>query len=351
MNKKILITETEKNRIKSLYESNDKFDYVFDFVLTKNNKYLIIMDEVFVSGNNGNSIGTIWENTYIFNELISESLNKTSQLTENIQENILTMLNEYEWSKTTIKNWIRSKEIISENILDWVKDKANLAKDAVTKLAKWAFNNVIDMLRWIRRNSMTNIGMVIDIVVSILSVKSSAIVWLLIVLLDIYEIGTGDFDPKDLERKESPYVGLISDIISALVSSAMGFAFKKSASLTIKKGIQSSPNMVKWLKMVSEKIPSLKSKLVNTANFLESKINSKGIIPKIISLIDKVLGGVINFINNLFSKKGLKATQQAVVTTAAVRGGLNYLENNKQSEVDNENSDIVNDAIKLGLLK
>jgi hypothetical protein len=353
MSHNFILSESEKKRIKKLYGLKTQPEYVFDFVLTENNKYLIIMDQVFVSGGDGNSIGSIWDNTHIFNELISESISKVKNLTESVQEDVMEIIGSFEWKKETINEWLKNKEIISEGVLDWIKDKANLAKDSVTKLAKWAFNGVVDMLRWIRRNAMTNIGMVIDIIVSILSVKSNAIVWLLIVLLDIYEIGTGDFDPKDSERKESPYMGLISDMISALVSSAIGFAFKKSATVVLKKGLKPTPYMVKWLTWISKKIPSMKNQLVKTANLLESKIKSGGIISKMISLIDKVLGGVVKFINDLFSKKGLKATQQAIITTGAIRAGLNYMEKNKnknQTNTGDENSDIVNDAIKMGYL-
>ena len=72
--RKMMITESERNRIRSLYEPKKSKDFVFDFVLTENEKYVIIMDQVFVAGGDGTSIGSIWENTYIFNEMINESI-------------------------------------------------------------------------------------------------------------------------------------------------------------------------------------------------------------------------------------------------------------------------------------
>ena len=86
--RKMIITESERNRIRSLYESKKSKDFVFDFVLTENEKYVIIMDQVFVAGGDGNSIGSIWENTYIFNEMINESISKMETLNEEIKTNI-----------------------------------------------------------------------------------------------------------------------------------------------------------------------------------------------------------------------------------------------------------------------
>jgi hypothetical protein len=353
-NSRFLISESEKNRIKSLYGLNSKDDFVFDFVLTENNKYVILMDNVFVKGGNGESIGSIWKNTNIFNELILDFLSKNNQITESIQEDIKSIIKDFGWTKDIVREWLNTKETITEGVLDWIKDKSNMAKDAVTKLAKWAFNGVVDMLRWIRRNAMTNIGMVIDIVVSILSVKTNAVVWILIVLLDIYEIGTGDFDPKDPDRKNSPYIGLISDSISALFTSAIGFAFKKASGVILKKGIQQTPNMAKWLRVLSNKIPSLKSNLIKTARLLESKVKSGGIVAKMIGLIDKVLGGMVKFINDLFSKKGVKAVQTGLITTAGIKMATNYIGKNKEkntpTEPNYEESDIVKDAINMGYI-
>lgn len=343
MSHNFILSESEKKRIKTLYGLKTLPEYVFDFVLTENNKYLFIMDQVFVNGGDGKSIGSIWENTHIFNELISESISKISNLTESVQEDFMEIIGSFEWKKETINEWIKNKEIISEGVLDWIKDKANLAKDSVTKLAKYAFNGVVDMLRWIRRNAQTSIGVVVDVIVSILSVKSNIVVWLLIVLLDIYEIGTGDFDPKDPERKQDPYTGLIADLLSALVTSAVGLLFKKSAPVIIKKGLNPKSNIAKWLKWLSTKMPSVKKQLVDTAKLLDTKINSKGIIPMIIRLIDKVLGGVVKFINNLFSMKGLSAVAQGTAFGAV----HTYMTgDSKQKNKNNQNTQNTQQVVK-----
>ena len=58
MKKTLHISESERTRIQNLYTiKNTNQEYVFDIVLTENNKYLIFMDQVFVNGGDGNSIG------------------------------------------------------------------------------------------------------------------------------------------------------------------------------------------------------------------------------------------------------------------------------------------------------
>lgn len=349
-NKKIIITESDREYIRSLYSTNKNNEYVFDFVLTENNKYLIIMDQVFVAGNGGKTIGSIWENTHIFNELISESISKMNQLSESVSDNIIHSISEFKWTKEIVKEWLNNRETISEGVLDWIKDKTKLVGDTLKKAARWAFNNVIDMLRWIRRNIHTNIGMVIDIVVSILAVKSNVVIWLLIVLLDIYEIGTGNFDPKDPERSQNPNLYLIGDLISVILTAAAGKVFRKSINVMMKSGVNPTSQIGKWLKTLSTRIPQLKNQLVQTANFLESKIKTNGIVGKMIGLIDKVLGNVVNFINKLFTREGLKAVNTGVKTTAAVSFVKNNFLNNKNSTIGDENSEIVGDAIKMGYI-
>jgi hypothetical protein len=67
-----IITESERNDIRSLYGLSHNKDFVFDLVVSENEKYVIIMDQVFTKQSKGVSIGSIWENTYIFNELVKE---------------------------------------------------------------------------------------------------------------------------------------------------------------------------------------------------------------------------------------------------------------------------------------
>ena len=147
--RKMIITESERNRIRSLYESKKSKDFVFDFVLTENEKYVIIMDQVFVAGGDGNSIGSIWENTYIFNEMINESISKMETLNEEIKTNINNIVETIEWKKELVLEWIKEKGVISEGegVWNWIKSGVSnvVSKigNAAAEVAKTIFNKGI----------------------------------------------------------------------------------------------------------------------------------------------------------------------------------------------------------------
>lgn len=318
-----IITESERNHIRKIYGLTPQKEFVFDFVLTENQKYLIIMDQVFVSGEDGNTIGTIWENTYIFNELINESLLKIETLSESVKTQITESINDFVWTKEVVQEWVKDKNVILES---WYDNFKSGASNLVTKIGQGAMNvvgtifkqGVLPALRWIRRNAYTNIGMVIDVVVAILTVKTSAIVWGIIVILDLYELVFNDFDSQDTQRNQMPYFFIIMDIIAALFSSAAAFIFKKSIP-ALAKGVV-SPSMTKYLTMLSQKIPTFKTTLSNTAKILAEKMGSGGVMGKIIGAIDKGIGMLIEFIGKLLSKQGLKAAATGGAVLGVAKG-------------------------------
>ena len=315
--RKMMITESERNRIRSLYEPKKGKDFVFDFVLTENEKYLIIMDQVFVAGGDGNSIGSIWEHTHIFNELVNESISKIETLNEDIKTNISNIVESIEWKKELVLEWIKEKRVISEGET-WDKFKAGVSSiaskvgNAAVEAAKAIFfKGILPALRWVRRGLYTGVGIVIDVVVSILAAKTNAIVWFVVVLLDIYEIATGDYDPQDPDRMQMPFFFLIADLIGCVFTGAAAFAFKKAAPIVASQGLKKgAPTMVKMVEGLAQKIPSLKGQLKGVADTLAKKIgpSSTGIIGKILSFIDNILTKFATFLQRLFSKEGIKAT-------------------------------------------
>lgn len=321
-NGSLFITESEKNKIRNMYGNLPKKDYVFDFVLTENHKYLILMDNVFVNGGDGNSIGTIWENTHIFNELINESISKSKTINESIQKEITEFVSEIKWTKELVKEYINSKEIIDESWYNsWddfksgVKGGIKWVSDKVASVATSIFKQgVLPALRWIRRGLYTGVGIVIDVVASIMLAKTNAIVWFVIVCLDIYEIATGDYDPKDPDRQKLPFFFLMADLLGCIFTGAVAFGMRKSAQVVAKEGItKAGPVMVKMVEGLAQKLPSLKSQLGNIAKTLEKKLGSSGVMSTILRGIDNVLGKFSSFLTQLLSKRGAAAVGTGVV--------------------------------------
>ena len=328
-NRKININEIERKKIQKLYGIN-KTDYVFDFVLTENHKYVILMDQVFVEGGNGKSIGSIWDNTYIFNEIIKENLNKLGHLVES-KENINEIIDNFVWEKELVNEILKSKEIIEEGIWDSIKNMGSV----------FLKKGVIPFLQWIRRGLYTNAGIVIDVVVSILAVKTNAVIWLFVVLLDVYEIITGEFDPKDPDRKESPYLFLVCDLMAVVFTSAVSSVFKGSIKAIRTKGVKAlSKEMTQYLRSLYTKIPTIKTAAQNAGKILSQKFGkgSFNVINIILNGVDKILTGVQTFLHKLLSVEGVKA----VATGGAVLGGVEAVKYGINKVSDNQNSKIIN---------
>lgn len=341
--KKLNITESEIKRIRNLYGIN-KSDYVFDFVLTENHKYLIIMDQVFVEGGNGITIGSIWNNTHIFNEIIKESFTKLGLITESTDNNII---DNFVWKKELVRNILNSKEEINEGLWDDIKSTSGKALRAVGNAAMdwsaYAFKKgVVPFLQLVRRGLYTGVGIVVDVVMSILAVKTTAIVWLVIVVLDIYEIITGEFDPKDPDRKESPYLLLCADLLGVLFTGAIAVPFKKMGTILTKEGIKAIPkNMAKYIMELYKKIPTLSGSIKKAGNLMASKMGpeSKSVIDVVLGGVDKILNGLSSFLHKLLSKQGATATAKGVGVLGVVKGaeaGLNKIKGNND-EVGMEN--------------
>lgn len=319
---KQVISEQEKNRIKSLYGILPKEkDFVFDFVLTENNKYLIIMDQVFVAGGDGNSIGSIWENTHIFNEIIKNSLGT-------INESVNDLIDNIEWKKELVCEWLKDKTVINEGLWDSIKSGiSNVASkigNAAIEAAKTIFNKgVLPALRWVRRGLYTGIGIVIDVMVAILAAKTNAIVWFVVVLLDIYEIVTGDFDPQDPDRMRLPFFFLFADLLGCIFTGATALAARKMAPAIAKNGLaKAAPQLVKPMETLAQKIPTLQGQLAGIATTLGNKLgpSSVGIISKIKNGISRVLQQFMEFIQKLFTVQGAKAVATSKPAAAAATG-------------------------------
>ena len=331
MGQKLVISEQEKKDIRKMYNLVNEQDYVFDFVLTENEKYLFIMDQVFVAGGDGKSIGNIWENTHILTEILNESLLKQNILTESNKEVIKNIT----WSKTLIKEWLKEKPIITEG---WWNDLSKKFGSGIINMAKTLFlQGVVPFLRWVRKSLYTGIGIVVDVVVSILAAKTNAIVWILVCALDIYEILSGDFDPTD-DRRQMPYVLLLCDLMGVVFSGGVALLFKKSANTIVKQGLKNaSPTIIKYLKAISNKIPSLSNTLKSGINILNKKMGSKstGFISTVLKGLDKILTGLSNFITKLFSKKGVKSVTKGGVVYGSTKFSEKGLDTNIGKKISN----------------
>jgi hypothetical protein len=305
-----IISESERNEIRSMYGLKSKKEYVFDFVLTENNKYVILMDQVFVEGGNGKSIGSIWNNTHIFTEILKESISKIDTITESVKEEMSNIFESFTWTKEDVSRWVNEGEILNEEekgfwgkAWDKTKEIGGKIVSGISDIAMSAFKNgILPFMRWIRRNATTNIGIVIDVAVAILSFKSSALIWAVIVLIDIYEIATGDYDPKEPERQQMPFFYLISDLLAVVLTAGSALVFRKSIPVIVKSGQKAaSPAILNLVKTVLTKIPGVKNVLKGVLETLKKTFPKAGNIVSTIGRgIETVLLKLEEFIKKLF---------------------------------------------------
>jgi len=185
------------------------------------------------------------------------------------------------------------------------------AKKIILPILKKGF---IPLLRWIRRNAYTAIGIVVDVVTAIIPVTTAVnkAIWGLIVLLDLYELIVGESDPKDQERNQNPYMFLIIDLISFLFSSAVGQTTKVGLKAATA-GTKASSGLAKTLKSLLNKLPSLKSGLKGISDFFAKKMpGAYKVLEMVFRGVDKIIMGVETFIRQLLSKRGAVAVATGV---------------------------------------
>jgi len=186
-----------------------------------------------------------------------------------------------------------------------LKGLSDAAKKIILPILK---KGVLPLLRWIRRNAYTAIGIVVDVVTALLPITTgiNKVIWGLIVLLDLYEIIVGESDPKDPDRNANPYMFLIIDLISFLFAAAAGQATK--AALKTAGKVTTTSATGKLLQGLLNKLPGLKNGLSRVGAYLAEKMPGVNkIIQTVFNGLSKVISGVETFIKQLFSKKGVVA--------------------------------------------
>jgi hypothetical protein len=213
----------------------------------------------------------------------------------------------------------------------FLKGLSAAAKAIILPILK---KGVIPLLRWIRRNAYTSIGIVVDVVTALIPITTGVnkTIWGLLVMLDLYELITGESDSQDEERNANPYMYLIIDLISFLFSSAAGQTAKIGLK-TATAGTKVSSGLAKMLKSLIQKVPMLKNGLKTIMDFLIKKLPSAyKVLQVVFRGIDKIIMGVETFIRQLLSKKGALALGTGI--------GIAWLFNQRPLEVGDSGNDV-----------
>jgi hypothetical protein len=279
--------------------------------LSKPRKVLTIISEIF-SPQQSLRLVKEWETKFgneFYKSILNESTDKVllNQRVNESWNNIKILLEDNSWLGNV---WDKTKKAASGigNLL--LSNLSTATKKIILPILN---KGIIPLLRWIRRNVYTAIGIVVDVVTAIIPVTTAVnkSIWGLIVLLDLYELIVGKSDSKDQERNQNPYMYLIIDLISFLFSSAVGQTTKVGLKAAAS-GTKMSSGLVKTLKSLISKLPTLKNGLKTVSNFLVKIPGAKKLIEIIFKSIDKIIMGVETFIRQLLSKRGAVAVATGV---------------------------------------
>lgn len=297
--KKVLLEYDRRTRKNLITENDDK----------------IIIDE---------KISEAWDTTQVLMELFGYSLSDLG--------NDLSSAYNYASDKVgQARDWVadKAKKVVTAvgDGLSWVGKKIMQGLDYVAQqiIIPIIKQGVIPLIRWIRRNLNTYLGIIVDVILSVLpTVVVMKVIWALIVILDIYEIATGDYDPKDPERKQMPFVFLTIDIISLIFTAAAAKGISVPLKVVArKKAAALGPGVLKnLLTKLLNSMPKLKGLLMQAKQFLTKLFGNMPIITKLFGFVDNIVTKFTAWIQTLVGATAKKATVGKVVGAGLVGMGL-----------------------------
>jgi len=337
--RKMIITESEKSRIKSLYGISPVMEnIVITNWLSPDEKYCIFLDELYDLKENL-KIGNIWENFDNFKFFLKHSFEVATNVPQQIKESVLESINSFVLTESTqnitlLKPYL--KQILNENVVsdfgNWVKDTAvgtvkgigdfiTTGYEGLKKLgisiSEGDWKNVVNLLkkgalyvaRKIREALYSPVGMILDaiLVASGVGVGFKMLPWAIVVALDIYEFMTGNYEDPDLSMGWRllffgvDILGLVTSGVLAKTSRStilnlIGKFGKSEKGLQV--AVKNSPKLKSFLQRVLQSTTNVGGHIKKTHSYLKTKS------PLFYGFFSNIISGVSNFIGKLVSYIG-----------------------------------------------
>lgn len=355
MNRKLIITESEKGDILNLHKQTSLlFDdqiVVTDWV-SEDNRYAVFMDNLF-DIENKKDLGSIWKNSdnlFLFLEhsfrvsSVSESIKENAErffskrvLLENtidlspIKPIIKKLLKEDFWKDTWLGKGLGyagkfAKETASstyKGIADTLSQGYEGLKKAGIAISKGDWNELVKLIsqgflwvgRKIRQAAYSTVGMIIDAILIATGIGKVAqvVVWAIVVCVDIYEFVTGNYEhPNDPFWMRILFFGC--DVLglvfagaaakAARVSIKQAVAGTKTASEMGEK-IVKNPALMEILKKMVTAVKDLPTTLSKFSSKLGNGFFSK-LFKKALDGVSKFVTKFLDSIKSLFTKKEMR---------------------------------------------
>jgi hypothetical protein len=336
-NRKIIITESERVRIKNLYETPVSLDFVISNWLSPDEKYVIFLDELY-DIESKTKLGNIWENFDNFKFFLKHSFEVSTTIPQQIKEDVLKTLDSFLLTESTqnltplkpiFKQLLKEDWGVLGDLGNWAKETATSAVTGVTDFVKTSYEGlkklgiaisegdwmkVVDLLkkgalyvaRKIRSALYHPVGLILDAILmaSGVGVGFKMLPWAIVVALDIYEFMTGNYEDPELSMGWRFFFFGI-DIIG-LASSGV---FAKSSRTMVLNAISRFGKSEKGLQAAVQNTPKLKSflsKILENSPKVEGFIKQaqsqiKGKSSMFFKFFSSIIGGIAKFIGKLVS--------------------------------------------------
>ena len=355
---------------------------LFEAFITVDERYFVMNDHV-IDIQEQTNLGYLWDSLDVFKKIFGNVQVDNSEYRE-IQEGVSSLpLLENKSDLYLIRDiliegfWSSVGDGISD-FGNWAKDKVVDAGKGIASFASSAWDNVKKMgiaisemdfkkvlsmigkgVLWVLRKfkdaAYSTVGIIVDAILVATGIGKVAqgVFWGLVTGLDVYQLSTGDWEPKGTPTWEK-WLDLVCDVIGLL---GAGVAAKGARGLV--KGIKSATQIPKFIKK-NKAIMNIITKLKSGASWVISKITSvlKGLkgkwkpldkfIDKIISFCKKVFTGLKNFVKKLFpATKKLTPKQKLSrgVKAGGVATGIMYGIDKYSEKKGEESSKKVDQAI------
>jgi hypothetical protein len=357
MYKRTYITESEKKDIINLHlgKEHPLFEnVVFTDWISSDNKYVIFMDQL-IEIDTKTCHGDIWKNSdNLF--LFLEHIYKVSKLPQTIKEEASRffskrLIMESKMDLSPIKHhikriiledfwgdlWSGTKKVasatgkfIKDTAKETVKGISDTAaeawqgmKDLGIAISKGDFREIMNLIgrgflwtgRKIRQAAYSTVGIIIDAILVATGIGKAAqvVVWAIVVMVDIYEMVTGNYERPD----EPLWLRVLlfgCDVLGLVFAGAAAKAARTSIKMALGgaktaesagAAIAKSPTMISILKKMVVALKELPSKLMSMSKTLGKGFWSE-LFSKALRGTSKFVEKILSSIKSMFRKKELR---------------------------------------------
>jgi hypothetical protein len=380
MNRKVIISESEKRDILDLHNQTNRLfegDIVVTDWISEDNRYAVFMDHLF-DIENKTDLGNIWkksDNLFLFLEhafnvsslpshIKEESqtffskrvlLENTIDLTS-IKPIIKKILKEDFWKDTAVGRglgyagkWVKDTAVDTyKGIGDTFKEAWSGLKQAGIAISKGDFKELMNLIgkgflwagRKIRQAAYSTVGMIIDAILVATGIGKVAqvVVWAIVVAVDIYEFISGDYEEKDqpmwmrvlffgCDILGLVFAGVAAKGARAAIKGVVGTGAKSAAEMGPK--IAANPTVMGIIKKMVTAIKDVPAKMAGLAKQLGKGGFWSGLLGKALSGVGKFVKGFLDSIASLFTKKEMRP----ILVQLGLIGGIGTYEVSQEEKL------------------